>query len=394
MISVEEAKKAIVEAGIPLRPVQHPVSKALHYVLAEEVISPTSYPPFRQSAMDGFAIVHADLADKKSIEIIGEAPAGAPFKENVTSGTAVRIFTGAKVPEGADTVVMQEKVSVEKGRLMVEDTSLLQGANIRAEGLQIKKGEVALRKGMVLNAGAISYLIGLGIESVKVYPKPKITIVVTGSELQKPGQPLADGQVYESNSYALIAALQSIHITPLEVIAIGDEERQTTDTLRSAMVNSDIILVSGGISVGKYDFVGKCLQELNVENIFYKIYQRPGKPLFFGKLKQCLIFALPGNPASVLSCFYEYALPAIKIMQGYPEIFMKKLNLPLNADFNKKEGLAFFLKAKIVDAKVEVLAGQESNNIGTFAFADCILFLPASKGNVRAGEPVEVHLLP
>ncbi len=394
MISVEEAKKAIVEASTQLAPIQHPVSKALHFVLAEDVLSPTSYPPFRQSAMDGFAIVFTDYAEKRTIEIIGEAPAGTPFTENVLPGTAVRVFTGAKIPDGTDTVVMQEKVTVEKSQLVVNDAALLHGANVREQGLQVKKGEVALKQGMVLNAGAIGYLIGLGVEFVNVYPKPKVSIIVTGSELQKPGQPLKDGQVYESNSYSLIAALESIYITPVEVVSIGDDEKQTTDSLRAAIANSDIVLVSGGISVGKYDFVGKCLQELNVDNIFYKIYQKPGKPLFFGKQKQCLIFALPGNPASVLSCFYEYVLPSIKIMQGFTEIFLKKLNLPLSANFNKKEGLGFFLKAKIADAKAEVLAGQESNNLGAFAFADCIIYLPATKGNVKADELVEVHLLP
>ncbi|MBL0309320.1 MAG: molybdopterin molybdotransferase MoeA [Bacteroidetes bacterium] len=394
MISVEEAKKAVVEASVPLSPIQHPAAKALHFVLAEDALSPTSYPPFHQSAMDGFAFVYADYAEKKPIEIIGEAPAGIPFKEKVLTGTAVRVFTGAKIPEGTDTVVMQEKVSVENGQLIIQDAALKQGVNVRQEGLQIKKGEVALEKGIVLNAGAIGYLTSLGITSVNVYPKPRVSIIVTGSELQKQGRPLEDGQVYESNSFSLIAALASIHITPTEVITIGDEEKQTTDTLRSAIANSDIVLVSGGISVGKYDFVGKCLEELNVENIFYKIYQRPGKPLFFGKQNNCLIFALPGNPASVLSCFYEYVLPSLKIMQGFTEVFLKKLNLPLSADFNKKEGLGFFLKAKIINGKAAVLSGQESNNIGAFAFADCIIYLPASKGNVKAEELVEVHLLP
>lgn len=394
MISVEEAKELIVKSSRALAPVVQSVSKSLHHVLAHDVVSPTHYPPFNQSAMDGFAIVYADYAKNNSIEIIGEAPAGSPFKGKVTAGTAVRIFTGAKIPEGADTVVMQEKVSVEKGKLIIRDNALVQGINVRPEGQLIKKGETTLKKGLVLNAGAVGFLTGLGIMSVSVYPKPKVSIIVTGSELQKPGKRLKEGQVYESNSYALIAALESIGVSPLRVVSVDDSEKQTTGALRTALATSDVVLVSGGISVGEYDFVAKSLQELKVENIFYKISQKPGKPLFFGKRGNCLIFALPGNPASVLNCFYQYALPAIKIMQHTPEIFLKKLHLPIAASFSKKEGLGIFLKGKIADGKVEVLPGQESNNIGAFAFADCIIYLPSSKGNVITGEPVEVHLLP
>ncbi len=394
MISVEEAKEVIVKSARPLTPVVQSVSKSLHHTLAHDVVSPTHYPPFSQSAMDGFAILYSDHPEKESIEIIGEAPAGSPFKGKVTTGTAVRIFTGAKIPEGADTVVMQEKVSIEKGKLIIQDSALAQGINVRPEGQLIKKGEIALKKGLVLNAGAVGFLTGLGITSISVYPKPKVTIVVTGSELQKPGKRLKEGQVYESNSYALIAALESISISPLRVVSVEDDEKQTTGALRTAVATSDVVLVSGGISVGEYDFVAKSLQELKVENIFYKISQKPGKPLFFGKRGACLIFALPGNPASVLNCFYEYALPAIKIMQHASEIFLEKRQLPIASSYSKKEGLGIFLKGKIADSKVEVLPGQESNNIGAFAFADCIIYLPASKGNVSSGEPVEVHLLP
>lgn len=394
MTSVEDAKKLIVKTATRLNPVQQEITKSLNYVLAEDVSSPIHYPPFDQSAMDGFAIIHSDLLKKKEIEIIGEAPAGNPFKEKISSGQTVRIFTGGEIPVGTDTVIIQERVSITNNKIISDGTPLPEGANIRRKGSQIKMGDLALKKGTVLNPGAIGYLTGLGVEEIKVYPKPKVSIIVTGNELQKPGKQLEKGQVYESNSFSLIAALESIHIPPYEVVSIGDDEKQTTDALRSSIANSDIVLVSGGISVGKYDFVGKCLEDLKVENIFYKIYQKPGKPLFFGKQNQCLIFGLPGNPASVLSCFYEYVLPSIKIMQGFNEVFLKKLNLPISADFAKKEGLGFFLKAKIVDAQAEVLTGQESNNIGAFAFADCIIYLPAATGNVKAKELVEVHLLP
>lgn len=392
MISVEEAKKLIVVTAKSLPPVQMEISKALNHVLAEAVFSTIDYPPFHQSAMDGFAVFHSDISSLNEIKIIGEAPAGNPFKGKVSSGQAVQIFTGAKIPEGADTVIIQEKVSIKKGKVIPDGSPLLKGANIREKGSQIKNGDIALHNGAILNPGAIGFLAGLGVSSVSVFPKPKVSIIVTGNELQKPGMQLENGQIYESNSFALNAALESIGMVAAHVSSIGDDERNIKEFLAFAIANSDVVLVSGGISVGKYDFVGKCLEELEVENIFYKIAQKPGKPLFFGKKNDCLIFGLPGNPASALSCFYEYVCPSLRIMQGFTEVFPKK-HLPISSDYEKREGLSLFLKGKTTAGEVKVLSGQESNNIGSFALADCLIYLSADKGRVERGEMVEVHLI-
>lgn len=394
MISVEEAKELILKTIVPLNPVKQEVSESLHQVLGRDVFSPIDYPPFRQSAMDGFAICHSDILNNIEIEIIGEAPAGNPFKGKVAPGQSVRIFTGAKIPDGADTVIIQERVSIEKGRVVADGSPLQKGANIREKGSQIKEEGVALKTGTVLNPGAIGFLASLGITSITAFPRPKISIIVTGNELRKPGTPLGDGEIYESNSYALKAALASIHIFGAKMLSIGDDEKTTKESLASAIQESDVVLVSGGISVGKYDFVGKCLQELKVENVFYKIAQKPGKPIFFGKKDHCSIFALPGNPASVMSCFYEYVYPALRIMQGFKDVFLNKKHLPISSDYQKKEGLSLFLKGKMNGGKVKALSGQESSNIGSFALADCLIYLPAEKGIVQEGEMVEVHLLP
>lgn len=393
MISVEEAKKLILDTATPLLPVQLEISEALNQVLAETVFSPIDYPPFDQSAMDGFAVFHSDILENNAIDIIGEAPAGNPFVGKISKGHTVQIFTGAKIPEGADTVIIQERVSVEKGKIVSDGSPLTKGANIRKKSSQIKIGDIALHKGAVLNPGAIGFLAGLGIPSVSVFPKPKVSIIVTGSELQKSGTKLENGQIYESNSFALKAALESIGIVATRVSNIGDDEAVTKNSLAFAIENSDVVLVSGGISVGKYDFVGKSLQELEVENVFYKIAQKPGKPIFFGKKRECLVFALPGNPASALSCFYEYVVPALKIMQGYSDIFPKTKTLPITSAYEKKTGLSLFLKGKISGEKVQILEGQESSNIGSFALADCLIYLSADKGKVEKGEMVEVHLI-
>lgn len=393
MISVEEAKKLILGAAKSLSPIKLEISEALNQVLAETVFSPIDYPPFDQSAMDGFAVLHSDISEQKAIDIIGEAPAGNPFKGNISKGQSVQIFTGAKIPEGADTVIIQERVSIEDGKIIPDGSPLLKGANIREKGSQIKTGDVALQNGTVLNPGALGYLAGLGIPSISVFPKPKVSIIVTGNELQKPGTQLEDGHIFESNSFALKAALESIGIVSPRVSNIDDDEDVTRKSLAFAIENSDVVLVSGGISVGKYDFVGKSLEKLEVENVFYKIAQKPGKPMFFGIKSDCLVFGLPGNPASALSCFYEYVLPALKIMQGFTEVFPKVKILPITSNYAKKEGLSLFLKGKIHEEKVQVLDGQESSNIGSFALADCLIYLPADKGKVESGDLVEVHLI-
>lgn len=394
MISVEEAKGLIISNAFQLLSSERKISQSLHCVLSQDIESPIAYPPFDQSAMDGFALKYSDFEKSISPEIIGESAAGIPFARTLKSGQAVRIFTGAKIPAGTDAVVVQERATVEKGKLIVQDNLLISGSNIRSKGSQINKGDVVLKKGQVINPGTIGLMAGLGITEVKVFQSPRVSLIVTGSELIKPGGPLTDGQVYESNSYCISAALESINIRSVEVISVGDDEKEIQEKIKYALQNSDLVLATGGISVGKYDFVGKAFQETGVKNIFYKIAQKPGKPLFFGKLNSCLVFGLPGNPASSLSCFYEYVVPTIRKMQGHSSLFLKNKQFPILNDTPKKEGLSLFLKGKIVGDKVEVLFGQESNNISSFSASDCLIYLPAQKGNIPAGELVEVHILP
>ncbi|TAL59543.1 MAG: molybdopterin molybdenumtransferase MoeA [Bacteroidetes bacterium] len=394
MISVEEAKDLIIKNLFRLVPSEKNISECLGSVLSRDIISPISYPPFDQSAMDGFALGYSDFQKSMPLEIIGESAAGNPFAAALKPGQAIRIFTGAKIPVGSDAVVTQEKASVEKGKLIIQDKSLEQGANIRTTGSQIMKGDVILKKGQAINPGAIGLLASLGITEVNVYSSTRVTLIVTGNEFVKPGNSLNEGQVYESNSYCIKAALEAANCKSIEIVNVGDDEKQTTEKLKSAIEKSDLVLATGGISVGKYDFVGKAFQQLGVQHIFYKIAQKPGKPLFFGKLNSCLIFGLPGNPAAALTCFYEYVLTAIKIMQGRSDISLTKKMMPVSENTSKKEGLSLFLKGKIAEGKVAVLEGQESSNISSFAMADCLIYLPAQKGSISAGELVEIHLLP
>ncbi|MES2139181.1 MAG: gephyrin-like molybdotransferase Glp [Bacteroidota bacterium] len=394
MISVEQAKKLLLRNVNTLHSSDVNIIDSLGSILQQDIVSPLNLPPFDQSSMDGYAIRYADHFQKGKIKIEGEIPAGKSFKKKLKAGQAVRIFTGAPVPIGADTVVIQEKIRIENGYLIINDPLLKQGANIRKAGAQIKKGAIALQKKTIITPGGIGYIAAMGITTVKVISKPVITIIVTGSELKKPGKQLNNGQVYESNSFAIEAALNSIGLKAKNIFSVKDIEKEVFKTIKTALKNSDIILITGGISVGDYDFTEKSLHDLGVETIFYKVKQKPGKPLYFGKNKETLIFALPGNPAAVLSCFYEYVYPAIKLMQGFKNIFLPKIQQPISTNYSKKKGLSFFLKGKISNDQVIPLEGQESYVLSSFATADCLIFLPENSENIKKGQIVEVHKLP
>ncbi len=394
MISVNEAKKEVVKNSKHLSKNILSVENALDCVLANDIFSPINLPPFNQSSMDGYAFILEDLLNNIPIHIIGEIAAGKNFSYKLKSGEAIRIFTGAKIPEGSNCVVMQEKTTVEGIKLNINDSKLIKGANIRYKGAQINSGQLALKKGTVLTPASIGFIASMGINTVEVYSKPKISIIITGSELQKPGSTLIEGNVFESNSYSLIAALKNMLIKPIKIETITDNKEETYQAIKKAIEESDLVILTGGISVGDYDFVSETLEELKVETIFYKVKQKPGKPLFFGKKNDTLVFALPGNPAAVLTCFYNYVYPSIKIMQGHSNIFLRTLMLPISKEFLKNKALSYFLKSKINANSVTPLEGQESYILSSFAVADSLIYLPENSELITKDTLVEVFLLP
>lgn len=394
MITAEKAGRLVVKNSKSLSSLKVRVTNAYGMVLANNIPAPVNLPSFKQSAMDGYAIKFSDHQHHKKLKVIGEVAAGNMFAKTLTSGQAVRIFTGASLPTGADTIVMQEKTTLENGYLHINDPDLKRGCSVRKTGAQVKKGKTAILKGTLINPGTIAYLSALGLPFVNIISPPLVSLIVTGNELKKPGEVLKKGQVYECNSFALGAALKSMHLNPASTVFVPDLEEEIHKAIIRANAVSDLILITGGISVGDYDFVSSALKKTGAETIFYKVNQKPGKPLFFGKYKNTLIFALPGNPAAVLSCFYEYVYPAINRMLGKKEIFLKKLYLPIAKSYPKKTGLALFLKGKISGNKVHVADSQESYMLSSFTTANSLIYLPAPRENVRKGELVEVHLLP
>jgi molybdopterin molybdotransferase len=390
MISVLEAKKRILKNIYRTALIDMPINKALNYYLAETIVSPVSIPLFNQSAMDGYVFRFED--SRNQLEIVNEIPAGDTRKIEIKSGEAARIFTGSKIPDSCDTVVMQELVEIINGKLIIKDEGLKHGGNVRAKGNQITEGSIALKKGTKINAGVVGFLSALGLTHVKIHQQPKVTVIATGNELIKPGNKLLNGQIYESNTFMLEAALLKEGI-PSQIVLVKDNQQETEKAIKTALLNSDIVLLSGGISVGDYDFVKESLEKNGVQEVFYKVKQKPGKPLYFGKTEQCAVFALPGNPAAALNCFYEYVSLAINIMKGSLTPDLVKLSLPINKVFSKKTGRSNFLKG-ITDFKtVEPLEGQSSDALQSFALANCLIFIPEEKTSIDSGEMVEIHLL-
>ena len=385
MISVSEALQIIESVKTSLSKGKTDIDMSLNKVLAEDIMSPINMPPFRQSAMDGYAI---KLTDSNSYKLVEESKAGDGKKIQLEEGQAARIFTGALVPDDADTVVIQEHVKRSNSTIVINKLPI-RFSNVRPTGEQVKKGEIVMKKGQLLNAAAIGFLAGIGINKVFVYKTPTVAIIVTGNELQEPGNDLEVGKIYESNSIMLSSALRTIGITDITTFKTKDTFDTTKSVIAKALMNSDVILVSGGISVGDYDFVQEALKENGVEELFYKVNQKPGKPLWFGRKNDQFVFGLPGNPASALSCFYIYVTPLLKKISGAKDIHLPRVKANSISDYKNTTGKTLFLKGMLYNNIVEILHGQQSSMLHSFAKSNALVRIPNEVELVNRNDEVE-----
>jgi molybdopterin molybdotransferase len=387
MVSVQDAFSILKNSLPESKEVEYTLLQARNHVLSQALYSPINMPPFRQSAMDGFALC---LHDALEYDIIGEIKAGDTHQMSLLPGQAIKIFTGAAVPDSAQTVIQIEKTSVKEGIVNLQEQPK-SGVNVRPIGEQISEGDLALEKGTVLNAAAIGFLAGLGFTSVMVYKKPTIGIVITGNELVKPGNTLEYGKVYESNAIMLQFALNDANFDVIALYEVNDDFENTKNKLHDALSANDVVLVSGGISVGDYDFVARALKELKVETLFYKVNQKPGKPLFAGKLQDKIIFALPGNPAACLTCFYVYVLPTLSILSGKATHYNRSKTISLAHDYSVRNTRSQFLKVSIVNDEASVLSHQNSSMLNTFSVANGLLYLSEGEYELEKGAKVDIY---
>lgn len=390
MVSVEEALESITNVARELGVIEIEVGKATGFVLAEDCISTMSFPPFDQSAMDGYAVNH--IGRQMEFVVISELKAGdSAEKINLNIGEACRIFTAAMLPESTTAIVKQEDVQRKENQIIV-NKSFENGENVRLCGEQITRGDVAVKKHTILNPGAIGFLSTIGIQKVKVFKKPTIAVIATGNELVGPGEILKKGQIFESNTNTLISAL-SVYGFEANVSIVEDSYDLIRKKIENAIESNDLVLITGGISVGDYDFVGKILLDIDVKEKFYKVKQKPGKPLFFGQKGNTLIFALPGNPAAVLTSFYIYVLHALSGLTGRKSEFLTSKKVKLLTNFEKSPNLTFFLKGKLENDSVSILPAQSSAMLSSFIEANCLVRLEEGKSEWKSDEMVEVFMI-
>jgi len=387
MISIEQAADIIQSQNVQRSITERLIEESLGCWLAEEIISPFDLPSFDNSAMDGYAV----SGNSKSYRIVGEIQAGDTSVKKLRDGEAMRIFTGAKIPVNATAVVMQEKTRVEDDRLFVDD-KVSEGQHIRRRGNELSSGQSVFEPGHLISPASIGMIGSLGYNTVKVFQKPSVRIISTGNELVPPGDTKELGQIYESNSYALQSALESYGFNCEGKNHIKDDFSAIKQGIAAFLESSDVLLISGGISVGDYDFVKQALEENGVQELFYKVFQKPGKPLYFGRRDNTFVFALPGNPASSLTCFYIHVLPLLQRISGAENSGLKQLKLPIDHEYDNRSDRPVFLKALIQNGYVSILNHQSSSMIHSMAMGNALVFLN-EPGSIGKGKHVQTILI-
>ncbi|MBI4412448.1 MAG: molybdopterin molybdotransferase MoeA [Deltaproteobacteria bacterium] len=419
MITVAEAKKILDKQAqqmlsfLPKTGRILPLTEVVGRITAEPISAPISVPLFDNSAMDGFAVRSADVKTASPdcpviLKIDGEARAGDSLKELGEPQTTIRIMTGAPLPLNADAVVMKEE-AVEKNGGVLLSRPVAAGKNVRRKGEDFNAGDEAIPVGTKITPGVAGLMASLGIRNVPVKPKPRVSVIATGCELVSCLEALKPGKILESNSVFLKAALSEIGISPVRNAVIEDDPALIRERLVAAFedchqVASDVIIITGGVSVGDHDHTRSVLEGLGVTQLFWKVAQKPGKPFYVGTLDkkgekgEKLIFGLPGNPYAVFVCFYLYIHPILLTLMGHPHPEPRRERLKLSRGIAKNDGRSHFLKGKTVQKNNETLAwplkGQGSHLLGALTKTDILICVPAETREIKEGEEVEVVYLP
>ena len=373
------------------------VRSALGRVLAADVVSRINVPAHTNSAMDGYAFMGAELpADGEArLEVIGTAAAGQPFGGEVAAGQCVRILTGAPMPGGADTVVMQENVTRD-GDTVIIGAGQKPGQHVRQAGEDIAAGRVALRAGTLLMPAQIGILASVGVGEVSVRRRPRVAFFSTGDELRSVGEPLGEGQIYDSNRYTIYGMLTRLGVEVLDMGIVRDERDAVEQAFARAAIAADAIVTSGGVSVGDADYVTETLERSGTVG-FWKVAIKPGRPLAFGRIGDALFFGLPGNPNSVMATFYQLVQPALQALAGMPDP-VPPLTIPAvsASALRKKPGRTEFQRGVLSrgdDGRfvVHKTGHQGSGVLSSMAAANCFIVLPEDAGPVSEGDEVSVQ---
>ncbi len=395
-IRVEQARQLIRRFLHPLEDTETiSLQQVLHRTLAADISSPLNVPPHDYSAMDGYALRYADLTGSTSqLELAGSSFAGHPFAGKVAAGECVRIMTGALIPDGCDVVVMQEHAHI-SGNTVEIGSGHRPGQNIRRVGEDMRAGERVLAQGQVIHSAIMGLLASLGFSEIRVFRKLKVAIFSTGDELQQPGTPLAPGNIYDSNRYTLTGLLQELGVELLDLGNVRDDPAQLKATLLDAAGKADVIITSGGVSVGEADYIKQLLAEIG-EVVFWKIAMKPGKPLAYGKIGNSHFFGLPGNPVAVMVTFQQFVSDALRILMGQAPHPALTLKVECADPIRKSPGRTEFQRGILARDEqgkliVHSTGNQGSGILSSMSKANCFIVLPLEQGHVEAGCQVVVQ---
>ena len=391
------ALERIMDAITPITVTEQiPLRGALGRILAVDIISPINVPPCINSAMDGYAVSGSDLPQNgvRELQVAGTAYAGKPFKQMVMPGQCVHIMTGAVLPCGTDTVIMQEHVEVRSNTIRIgADTK--RGSNVRAAGEDVAAGEKVLDGGRTLTPADIGLIASLGLGEVNVTRRLRVAFFSTGDELRSIGDVLEQGQIYDSNRYTLFGMLARLGVDIVDMGVIKDDRATLRKAFAQAATTADVLITTGGVSVGEADYVKEVLE--NVGSVdFWKIAIKPGRPLAFGRIRNTWFFGLPGNPVSVMVTFYQFVQPALRHLMGARQIENITLRVPCTSNLKKRPGRVEYQRGILEhDATgrltVRKTGAQGSGILSSMSQSNCFIILPLESGDVEPDMIVEVQ---
>jgi molybdopterin molybdotransferase len=388
LLTIDEARSRVLGRAQPLASERVPLGECAGRVLAADARALVDLPPFASSAMDGYAVRAADLPG--TLPIVDRVAAGRPASRALTAGEAMEISTGGVVPEGADAVVPVESVVVQDNSMQTA-ADVPVGDNVRPRGGDVRTGDVVVPAGTRLGPAQLGALAAAGIAELEVRRRPRVAVLTTGTELKAPGEPLGAGEIYESNGTTLQAQLESAGAVVLRLGPVVDSEDAHREAIARGL-EADVLITTGGVSVGPHDLVRRIEAELGVEEVFWRIALRPGKPVAFGVRGSSLVFGLPGNPVSSLVGFELFVRPAIMALQGLVPPGPRWLPGRLAAEVRMNDRRAQLARARIradgEELLLEPLSGQDSHMIVRSAAADALVLVPIGEGALAAGTAV------
>jgi len=392
-LRVDKACEAIRSCLTPISETEKvPIREALGRVLAQDIVPEINVPAHDNSAMDGYAVRFSDL--DKPLREIGTALAGKPFSGKLGPGECVRIMTGAVMPEGADTVVIQEVVKKEGERIVVPHGQK-KAQNVRYAGEDLAKGKPVLHPGQLVRPAELGLIASLGIAGVNVKRRLRVAFFATGDELASIGAPLKEGEVYDSNRYTLHGMLTRLGVVLVDMGVVRDRPQDLENAFKKGSALADVVITTGGVSVGEADFVRELMAKLG-EVLFWKIAMRPGRPMAFGKIGNAFLFGLPGNPVAVMVTFYQFVRDALLFMSGREGAEVPLLKASAAENLRKVPGRTEYQRGILFresgEWKVRTTGQQGSGVLRSMSEANCFIVLEHERGSVKAGEPVSVQL--